>query len=116
MSDDVIETINKQASEELCGVEFTDTNLETTVNEYEERGNNSESDFEYDVKSYETSDDSTIAGDSNLSKGPDHLEEDQQHFNVPEVNDIDENNSDNGDEGVGKKEWETMTQSRRMKK
>ena len=77
MSDDVIETINKQASEEICGVEFADINLETTINEYKERGDDSESDFEYDDKSNETSDDSTIAGDGNLSEGPDHLEEDQ---------------------------------------
>ena len=37
MGEGVIETINKQASEELCGMEFADINMETTVNNYEER-------------------------------------------------------------------------------
>ena len=102
MDDNVIETINKHASEELCGVEFTNINMETTANNYEERGGDSDSDFEDDDKSYETSDDSAIAGDGDLSDGPDQLEEDQQqHFNVLEVNDIDENDSDDENEGVG---------------
>ena len=101
MDDNVIKTINKQASEALFGVEFAGINIETTVNDYEERDNDSDSDFEDDDKSYETSDDSTLAGDSNLSEGPNQLEEDQQqHFIVSEVNDIDENDSDDGDEGV----------------
>ena len=60
MDDNVIETINKQASEELCSVEFAGINMETTVNDYKERGNDSDSDFEDDDKSYETSEDSTI--------------------------------------------------------
>ena len=82
-------------------MEFVDINMETTVNDYKERGDDSNSDFEDDDKSYKKSDDSTIAGDGNLSKGPDQLEEDQQqHFNVPEVNNIDDE-SDGGDEGVG---------------
>ena len=69
MDDNVIETINKQASEELCGVEFADINMETTVNDYEERGDDSDSYFKDDDKSYKTSDDSTIAGDGNLFEG-----------------------------------------------
>ena len=85
----------------LCGVKFSDINMETTVNDYKERGDVFDSDFEDDDKSYKTSDDSTIAGDDNLSEGPDQLEEDQQqHFNVPEVNDINKNDSDDRDEGV----------------
>ena len=58
---------------------------------------------------YETSDDSTIDGDNNLPDKPDQPEEDQQqHFNVPEVNDIYEDNSNSenkgmGEEGVGEK-------------
>ena len=76
MDDNVIEIINKQASGELHGVEFTDINMETTANDYEERGDDFDSDFEGDDKSDETSDDSTIAGDDNLSDEPDQLEED----------------------------------------
>ena len=71
MDDNVIEIINKQASKGLCGVEFVNINMKTTVNDYKERGNESDSDFEYDDKSYETSDDSTVAGDGDLSDGPD---------------------------------------------
>ena len=117
MGDDLIELINKQASEELCGVESANINMETTVNDYEERGDESNSDFEYEDKSYETSDDSTVAGDGDLSNEPDQVGEDQgQHFNVPEVNDIDEDESDNGDEGVGKKGVFRTSQSWRTKK
>ena len=102
MGDDLIELMNKQVLEELCGVEFADINMEATVNDYEERGDESDSDFVYDNKSYETSDDSTVAGDGDLSNEPNQVERNQgQHFNVPEVNDIDEDDTDNGDEGVG---------------
>ena len=51
MDDNLIELINKQASEEVCGVEFGDINMETTVNDYKERGDDSDSDFEHDDKS-----------------------------------------------------------------
>ena len=48
-------------------------------------------------------DHSTVAGDGDLTDEPDQAKEDQgQQFNVPEVNDIDEDESDNGDKGVGK--------------
>ena len=103
MDHNVIKIINKQAKGELYGVEFANIDIETTVNDDEERDNDSsDSDFKDDDKSYETSDDSTIAGDSDLFDGPNQLEEDQeQHFNVPEVNDIDENDSYGRNEGVG---------------
>ena len=89
-----------------CGVEFADINMKITINNYEERGDesdsDSDSDSEYDDKSYETSDDSTVAGDGDLSDELDQVEKDQgQHFNVQEFNDIDEDGSDNGDKGVG---------------
>ena len=55
----------------------------TTVNDYKARGDDSESDFEDDGKSYETGDDSTVKGDNDLVDGPDQLEEDQQqHYSV----------------------------------
>ena len=102
MDDNVIETINKQAVGELYGVEFANINMETTANDYEEWGDDSDSDFEDDDKSYETSNDSIIARYGNLSEGPNQLEEDQQqHFNIPEVNNINENDSDDGNKGVG---------------
>ena len=98
----MIGTINTQVLEELCGVEFDNINMETTVNDYKERDDDSDSAFEDDDKSYKTSENSTIAGDKNLAEGPNQLEEDQQqHFNVPEVNDINRNDSDDGNEGVG---------------
>ena len=107
MAENVIDTINKQAGEETHGIEFADINLKTTVNEYEARGYDSDSDFEDDNKSYETSDDFTVKGDNNLADGPDQIEEDQQHhFSVQEVNDINEDNSSNGDEGVGGNEMD----------
>ena len=111
MDDNVIATINKQAREELQGIEFADINMKTTVNDYEDHGDDSDSDFEDDDKSYETSDDSTIKGDDDLSDGPDQMEEDQQqHFDVPEVNDIDEDDSSNGEEGVGVMDWKKTYQ------
>ena len=39
MDDNVIEAINKQAAGELHGVKFTNINMETTTNDYEERDN-----------------------------------------------------------------------------
>ena len=72
----VIDTINKQAKEESEGIEFADINLKTTVNDYEERDDNSESDFEDNNKFYETSDDSTVKSDNDMSVGPDQMEED----------------------------------------
>ena len=39
---------------------FVNINMETTINDYEERGNDAEPDFEDDDKWYETSDDSTV--------------------------------------------------------
>ena len=71
MGDNVIETINRQAVGELHGVEFVNINIETNANDYEERGDDSDSDFEDIDKSYETSDDSTIAGDGDSSDRPD---------------------------------------------
>ena len=110
MDNNVIGIINKQAKGELYGVEFANIIMETTINDYEEQGDDSDSDFEDDDKSYETSDDSTIAEDGDLSDGPNHLEEEQQqHFNVPEVNNIDNNDSDNGNKRVGKEEWVRTT-------
>ena len=110
MDDNVIATINKQAKEEDEGIQFSNINLMTTVNDYQERGYDSDSDFEDDDKSYETSNDSTINGDNDLDNEPepDQLEEDQeQHFNVQEVNDVDNKDHPNiGDEGVGINEVE----------
>ena len=62
MSDNVIDTINKQAKEELEGIEYADISLKTTLEDYQERGDDSDDDFEYNDKSYETSDDSTVLG------------------------------------------------------
>ena len=59
-------------------MEFGDINMATIVNSYEERGDDSDSDFEHDNKSYETSDDSTVAGDGDLSDEHDQVEEDQR--------------------------------------
>ena len=70
-TDLVIDTINKQAKEESDGIEFADINLKTTLNDYEEFDENSQSDFEDDDKSYETSDDSTMKGDNDMSVGID---------------------------------------------
>ena len=76
MNDHVINTINKQAAEELQGIKFCNINMKTTVNDYEESDNDSDSDFEDDDKSYETSYDSTVGSDNDLSDGPDQMEED----------------------------------------
>ena len=71
------DTINKQAKEERVGLEFSDINLKTTVEAYQERGEDSDDDFEYDDKSYETSDDSTVRGDNSL--GDEYDEETDEH-------------------------------------
>ena len=96
MNDNVIATINKQAKEEAEGIEFSDINLKTTVEDYQERGEDSDDDFEYDDKSYKTSDDSTVKGDNDIDddcddeteqheddhNNADQQEDDQQqHFN-----------------------------------
>ena len=102
MTDLMIDLINKQAREKQKGLEFTDINNNTTVNDYEEHGSDSDSDFEDDDKSYETSDDLTLDGDHELTDDPNQQKEDQQqHFNVPEVNDIDKDDSDSQNKGVG---------------
>ena len=55
-----------------------------TVDDYQEQGYDSDSDFQYDDKSYKTSDDSTVKGDNDLddkydlNDDPDQQEEDQQ--------------------------------------
>ena len=56
MTDPVIGTINKQAVEELQVIKFANIYMKTTVNDYKERGNDSDFDFEDDDKSYKTSD------------------------------------------------------------
>eukprot|EP00751_Fragilariopsis_kerguelensis_P018521 CAMPEP_0170833002 /NCGR_PEP_ID=MMETSP0734-20130129/77_1 /TAXON_ID=186038 /ORGANISM="Fragilariopsis kerguelensis, Strain L26-C5" /LENGTH=89 /DNA_ID=CAMNT_0011199245 /DNA_START=1159 /DNA_END=1429 /DNA_ORIENTATION=- len=71
MNDHVITTMNKQAKEETNSIEFA-----TSVNEYKDRDNDSDSNFENDDKSNETSDDSTIDGDGDLTDGPNQMEED----------------------------------------
>ena len=70
MTDLIINTIYKQAKEEKQGIEFNDINKNTTVNDYKERGNDSDSDSEDDGKSYKTSDGSTIDGDNNMLDDP----------------------------------------------
>ena len=101
MTANVIDTINKQAGEETNRIEVADINVKTTVNDFEARDNDSESDFEDNDKSYETSDDSIVKGNNDQANGIDQLKEDyQQHFNLQEVNDTNENDSDNGDKGL----------------
>ena len=75
MPENVVGTINKQAGEETNGIEFADINLKTTVNDYKERGYDSDSEYEDDNKSYETSDDPTVNVDNNLGDGSDQMEE-----------------------------------------
>ena len=95
----MIKVINSQASREPAGVELSNIDSNTTLDDYDARGNDSDSDFEDNDKSYETSDDSTLDEDHELDDDPDQQEEDQQHhFNIQEVN-----NTDSEDEGVGMK-------------
>ena len=63
MDDHVIATINKQAKE-IQGIKFANINMKSTVNDYKDRGDDSDSGFEDDDKSYETSDDSTVDGNN----------------------------------------------------
>ena len=110
MTNLIIDTINKQAKEKKQGIEFSNINKNTTANDYKERGNDSDSNFKDDDKSYETSDDSTIDGNNNLPDDPNYPDKNQhQHFNVLEINDIDEDNLNSknkgmGDEGVGEED------------
>ena len=86
-------------------MEFTNIDSNTTLNDYEDRGSDSDSNFEDDDKSYKTSDDSTLDEDHELDDDLDQREEDRQHqFNIQEVND-----SDSEDEGVGIKKLTTKT-------
>ena len=108
MTDLVINTINSQTSREPAGVEFSDINCNTTLDDYEIRDDDSDSDFEDDDRSDETSDDSTFDDDHELDDESNHqkvgqpLQEDQHnHFNIQEVNDTD---SEGGDGGVGEVE------------
>ena len=103
MTDLVIKTINSQADREPTGVEFADINCNTTLDDYEIRGDDSDSDFEDDDKSYETSDDSTLDDDHELDDDSNHQEEEQpfqedqhHHFNIQEVNDTDTDSEDGG--------------------
>ena len=98
-------TINKQAKEEQQDIKFTNINTRIIMNDYKECGNAIDADFENDDKSYKTRDDSAVDGDNDLPDEPDQLEEDQeQHFNVLEVNDIGEGDSSSKNEGVGDQE------------
>ena len=66
-------------------MEFTNIDSNTTLDDYEARGNDSDSDFEDDNKLYETSNDSTLDEDHELDNDPDQQEEDQHHhFNTQE--------------------------------
>ena len=83
MTDLMVKVINCQARREPAGVEFTNIDSNTTLDDYEARGNDSDSDFEEDNKSYETSNDSTLDEDYELNNDPDQQEEDQHHhFNI----------------------------------
>lgn len=66
MTNLMIKVINSQASREPAGVEFTNIDSNTTLDDYEALGNDADSDFEDDDKSYETSDDSTLDKDHEL--------------------------------------------------
>ena len=102
MIDISIGTINKQAAEEQQGIKFANINMKTIVTDYKERGNDSDSDVEDSNKLYKTSGDSTVGRDKDLTDEPDQPEENQQqHFNVTEINNIDDDNSSNKNKGVG---------------
>ena len=84
MTNLIIEFINMQAKEGKQGLEFSNINKNTTVNEYEEHGSDSDSYIEDDNKCYETSDDLTLDDDHKIPDDPNQQKEDQQeHFNVP---------------------------------
>ena len=108
MTDLMVHFINGQAKGEPAGVEFTNININTTLNECEERGSDSDSDFEDGDKSHETSDDSTLNEDHDLTNDPGQQEEDQQkHFNIPilEINHIDDKDTNSETKEWGTKEW-----------
>ena len=65
MTDNVVDKINKQAKEELKGIEYADINLKARLDNYQ-GSYDFDSDFKYNDKSYETSDDSTVKGDNDL--------------------------------------------------
>ena len=112
MTDNVIDTINKQAKEEIKEIEYADIILETKLNDYQgNHDSDSDSRFDYDDKYYETSDDSTVKGDNDLDDNyddktdqhdddhddPSQEEEgQQQHFNVQ----VNNNAPSDGEEGV----------------
>ena len=113
MTDLMIDLINRQARREPAGVEFNNIDNNTTVNDYEVHGGDSNSDLDDDDKSYEISDNSTLNKDHELADNPDQKEEDQQqHFNVPilEVNDINKEDT----QTVRRKEWEIKKWTKRM--
>ena len=87
MTDLMVDLINSQAKREPAGVEFTNINNNTTVNNYQERGSDSNSDFEDDVKLYETSNVITLNKYHELTNNLDQQEEDQQEVN-PNVSHI----------------------------
>ena len=87
MTDLMVNLIYRQVKREPAGMEFTNIDNNTTLNEYEERGsdsdsdfednnttvnnykeygNDSDSDFKDDNKSYETSNDSILNEDHKL--------------------------------------------------
>ena len=72
MTNLMIDLINKQAREAQEGLEFTNINNNKTVNDYEEHGSDSDSDFEDDDKSYETSDDFTLDVNHKIPYDPNH--------------------------------------------
>ena len=53
MTDLILDLINIQVKEEQQGLELSNINQNTTVNDYEEHGSDSDSDFGDDNKSYE---------------------------------------------------------------
>ena len=50
MTDLIIDLINKQTKEEKQGIEFSNINKNTTVNDYEEHGSDSDSDSDSDFE------------------------------------------------------------------
>ena len=52
MDDNVIETNINQAVEDLHGAKFSNIDTKTTINDYKERGNDSNSDFKDDDISF----------------------------------------------------------------
>ena len=78
MTDLMIDLINKQAKEEIQGIEFSSINKNTTVNDYKKHDSDSDSDFKDNDKSYETSDDSTLDSDQKIPDDPNQPDKDQQ--------------------------------------